>query len=64
MLVPPETLNTTGMSFPGSTDVLNTPLVSINASACGSNGEMVCLGLSSFLVGPKKYPWSTASMTV
>src|SRR5437870_166958 len=34
------------------------------ASAHGSSGSNVLRGISSLCVGPRKYPWSAASMTV
>src|SRR4029078_8713220 len=63
MLAPPETRRTIGTVVFGSTDVLNTPRVNIKESAKGKIGLMVSLGISSLSVGPRKYPWSTASIT-
>src|SRR5206468_12534709 len=63
ILVPPDTRSTIGIFDSESTHVLKTPLVSINESACFSSGLIVFFGSSNLSVGPKKYPWSTASMT-
>src|SRR6266568_9016068 len=64
ILAPPETRRTTGTFAFGSTLFRRTPLLTMRASACGSRGSMVFLGCSSLWVGPIKYPWSTASITV
>ena len=54
ILVPPETLSTIGLSALASTEVRNTPRVSMIESACGIKGSMVFRGSSSPLVGPRK----------
>src|SRR3989442_1102603 len=63
-LTPPLTLRTIGTFAPGSIEVRTTPRVTITASAYGSSGSKVLRGISSLCVGPRKYPWSAASMTV
>ena len=62
-LGPPDTRKTIGVEELASTDVRNTPRVTIKESQCGSNGAIVFLGTSSFSVGPRKYPWSTANIS-
>ncbi len=64
MLDPPDTRSTTGRFSFAETQFRNTPLVSISASAYESRGSMVSPGFSSLLMGPKKYPWSMANITV
>ena len=56
ILEPPDTLKTIGTGYFGSTEVLCTPLVSINESQYLSIGVIVFLGISNFSVGPRKYP--------
>ena len=61
-LGPPETRSTIGVDVEGGTQARCTPLVSISESQYFSSGAIALSGSSSFSVGPKKYPWSTASM--
>src|SRR6266568_1106534 len=63
-LAPPLTRSTIGTFAPGSIEVRTTPRVTMTASAYGRSGSRVLRGISIFRVGPRKYPWSAASMTV
>src|SRR5438067_865686 len=63
-LAPPLTRRTMGTSAPGSIEVRTTPRVTMTASAKGRSGSNVFRGISSLWVGPRKYPWSAASITV
>ena len=62
ILEPPDTRKTIGIGYAASTDVRWTPLVSIKESQYRIIGLIVFCGFSSFSVGPRKYPWSTANI--
>ena len=62
MLVPPDTRSTMGVPVEVETDVRSTPRVSMSESQYFSSGAMVLRGSSNLSVGPRKYPWSTASI--
>src|SRR5437773_3342539 len=63
-LAPPLTRRTMGTSSPASIEGRTTPRVTMTASAKGRSGSNVFRGISSLWVGPRKYPWSAASITV
>ena len=60
---PPDTLSTTGTRLSASTQARSTPRVSMSESQCCTSGRTTLAGFSSRSVGPRKYPWSTASIT-
>src|SRR5690606_8035353 len=63
-LVPPEALSTTDRGRFAGTLVRRMPRVHIRASAYGTSSGRSTSGRSRPRVGPWKYPWSTASITV
>ncbi len=64
MLGPPDTLRHTEVAVLESILVLNIPRVIKRQSAWGTSGLIDEEKVFSPVVGPWKYPWSTASMTV
>ncbi len=64
MLGPPLALRTIPLVYVGGMIERRIPRVSISVSAYGISGRMFTSTRSRPVVGPWKYPWSIASMTV